>query len=76
MAVKAEAKLFREQKTAAKDAHKAKLSARPLVHVLYNEGSAAPNTAFHVTSPSHESIVRHAAICSTHQILSIISFLR
>jgi ABC-type transporter Mla MlaB component len=30
MAVKAEAKLFREQKTAAKDAHKAKLSARTL----------------------------------------------
>lgn len=27
MAVKAEAKLFREQKTAAKDAHKAKLTA-------------------------------------------------
>ena len=28
MAVKAEAKLFREQKAAAKDAHKAKLTAR------------------------------------------------
>ena len=41
MAVKAEAKLFREQKTEARDAHKAKLSARHLPRPLRRRGCSA-----------------------------------
>jgi len=46
MAVKAEAKLFREQKDAAKDAHKAKLSARPPLNLSLTSGCMGVCTTY------------------------------